>query len=120
MSLPTADMEPAGYVVMQHSVRSGQPALAYRRWSDRIPSVFAREVRQNAHRGGSTDDDPDCLATLRHYRSLMGMAQEVRKPLFALRPADGAIGGHQQAVRDCRRDFKHLAEAIAARCGLAW
>lgn len=120
MSLPTADMEPAGYVVMQHSVRSGQPALAYRRWSDRIPSVFAREVRQNAHHGESTDDDPDCLATLRHYRSLMGMAQEVRKPLFELRPADGAIGGHQQAVRDCHRDFKQLAEAIAAQCGLAW
>ena len=120
MSLPTADMAPAGYVVMQQSVRFGQPALAYRRWSDRIPSVFAREVRQNAHHSESTDDDPDCLATLRHYRSLMGMAQEVRKPLFALRPADGAIGGHQQAVRDCHRDLKRLAETIATRCGLAW
>ncbi len=120
LSLPTADMEPAGYVVMQHSVRSGRPARAYRRWTARIPSVFGREVRQQDHQGESTDDDPECLATLRHYRSLMGMAQEARKPLFALRPADGAIGGHQQAVRDCYRDFKHLAEVIAARCGLAW
>lgn len=120
LALPTADMQPAGYVVMQHSVRSGQPARAYRRWTARIPSVFAREVRQGTHRGDSTDDDPDCLATLRHYRSLMGMAQEARKPLFALKPADGAIGGHQQAVRDCSRGFKRLAEAIATRCELSW
>ena len=121
LSLPEADMCPAGYVVMQHAVRSGGPARAYRKWMERIPSVYREEVTQAS--GGdarTTDDDPECLATLRHYRSLMAMAQEARKPLFALRTADGAIGGHQQAVQDCRRDFRTLAQAVATRCDLAW
>jgi chromosome partitioning protein len=65
------------------------------------------------------DRDPHCLATLKHYRSLMALAQEARKPMFQLRPADGAVGGHQTAVSDCYRDFEALARRIADRCGIA-
>ena len=61
---------------------------------------------------------PHCLATLKHFRSLMPFAQEARKPMFALRPADGAIGGHVYAVQDCYRDFKRLALAVAERVGI--
>ena len=46
----------------------------------------------------------------------MPHAQEVRKPMFALRPADGAIGGHANAVQDCCRGFRALAREIARRC----
>ena len=56
--------------------------------------------------------------TLRNYRSLMPMAQEARKPMFDLSPADGAIGSHAQLVRVCERDFRQLAEAIAQASGL--
>jgi hypothetical protein len=59
------------------------------------------------------------LATLKHYRSLMPLAQEAHKPMFRLRPADGAIGGHAQAVRACHEDFRRLAQAIASRCDVA-
>jgi hypothetical protein len=59
--------------------------------------------------------DPDRLGRLKDYRSLMPMAQEARKPIFLLRPADGAFGGHQQAVSDCYQDFKHLAQQIWTR-----
>lgn len=58
------------------------------------------------------------MAALRHYRSLMPLAQEARKPMFFLKPADGAIGGHAAAVQDCYRDFKKLAQQIAQRCGI--
>jgi hypothetical protein len=47
----------------------------------------------------------------------MPMAQEANKPMFLLKPADGAIGGHQQAVLDCCRGFKKLAQVILARAG---
>ncbi len=40
------------------------------------------------------------------------MAQEARKPVFALRPADGAFGGHQQAVQRAYADFEGLADRI--------
>jgi hypothetical protein len=43
----------------------------------------------------------------------------VRKPMFLLRPADGAFGGHQQAVQDCYADFKKLTQKIMKRCGVS-
>ena len=48
----------------------------------------------------------------------MPMAQEARRPMFLLRPADGAFGGHQQAVLECYADFRSLALKIVERCGL--
>jgi hypothetical protein len=46
------------------------------------------------------------------------MAQEARKPMFHLRPADGALGGHLYAVQDCYADFEALARRLAERCGV--
>jgi len=48
----------------------------------------------------------------------MPMAQEARKPMFLLKPADGAIGGHQTAVSNCRDDFKALTKRILTSVGL--
>ena len=111
LSLPEGEMEPAGYIVMQHAVYANRPVKAYQKWANRIPDAYREEVTDH---GG----EPGCLATLKHYRSLMAMAHEARKPMFHLRAADGALGGHLYAVGDCRRDFKNLAVAIARRCGL--
>ena len=36
--------------------------------------------------------------------------------MFALKPADGAFGGHQQAVQSCYADFKALTLEIMQRC----
>jgi chromosome partitioning protein len=44
------------------------------------------------------------------------MAQDALKPMFHLKPADGALGGHIYAVQDCYDHFKKLAAAIAKRC----
>ena len=60
----------------------------------------------------------DCPAKLKHYRSLVPMAQEVRKPIFHLTSADGAIGSHSYAVQGAWSDFKTLAMAILDRIGL--
>jgi chromosome partitioning protein len=46
------------------------------------------------------------------------MAQDARKPVFDLKPADGAFGGHQAAVQGSRRDFAELAGAVAAAVDL--
>lgn len=58
------------------------------------------------------------MATLKDYRSLMPMVQEARKPMFHLKPADGAIGAHVQAVQNCYRDFRALAAEVAGRADL--
>ena len=119
--LPQGAMTPVGYVVLQHAVRQDRPVKAYQRWLDRVPSVYSQWVlAEAAEPHPPAEDDPHCLATLKHYRSLMPLAQAVRKPMFSLTPADGAIGGHLQAARACHRDFSTLAETLAGRCGLSW
>jgi len=118
--LPQGEMNPIGYVVQQHSVRLKRPVKAYDRWINRMPEVYAKALLGD-HRGpfpSTPEDDPHCLATLKHYRSLVPLAQEARKPIFDLTAADGAIGNHAKAVSEARADFAALADAIVARIGL--
>jgi len=120
LSTPPGTMVPAGYAVLQHAVRLDRPVKAYNRWMSRIPSVYREAVLGKA--GGAlvnVSNDPHCLATLKHYRSLMPLAQEARKPMFFLKAADGALGGHAYAVQECYRDFRVLARQIARRCELS-
>ena len=121
LSIPSGTMQPAGYVVMQHAVRLDRPVKAYDRWMTRIPTVYREAVldEHTAQVPMSVEQDPHRLAALKHYRSLMPLAQEARKPMFFLKPADGAIGGHTKAVQDCYQDFRDLARTVAHRCGVA-
>jgi len=116
LKLPSGSMKPVGYIVMQHSVRLDRPVKAYDRWIERIPDVYRNAVLgQPGESNISVGDDPHCLALLKHYRSLMPLAQEAHKPMFHLKPADGAIGAHVMAVRGAKQDFDNLAKEIAKR-----
>lgn len=111
--MPSGAMKPIGYILQQHSVRLDRPVKAYDRWINRVPSAY-RECVLAGEDGGQDH----CLAQLKHYRSLMPMAQEARRPIFLLRAADGAIGAHYQAVQEVYRDFRKLAERILNRIGV--
>lgn len=120
LSMPAGSMQPAGYIVMQHGIRDSRPVMAYQRWMDRIPGVYRQAVLDEP----STDStlvsgDPYNLALLKHYRSLMPMAMQAHKPIFYLKPADGAIGAHIEATRSCYQDFLKLARKIALGAGVA-
>jgi cellulose biosynthesis protein BcsQ len=116
--LPDGNMTPIGYVVMRHSVQAGRPARAFSRWIQRIPGAYHREILdENGSVPDRVESDPHCLAILKDYRSLMPLAQEARKPMFSLRPADGAFGGHQAAVQGCADDFRRLSQRIMKACG---
>jgi chromosome partitioning protein len=110
LALPTGDMRPAGYVLLQHGVRLGRPVEAYQRWMRRIPDVYRTTVLDQEGAAPLLDTDPNCLAQLKHYRSLIPLAQDARKPVFDLKPADGAFGGHQAAVLAARRTSKRWPE----------
>ena len=118
--LPGGRMEPVGYLCQQPGIRLDRPVKAYDRWVQQIPGVYRRDVL-----GASSDtssrltDDPYCLAIIKHYRSLIPMAQEHRKPIFNLTSADGAIGSHAHAVSDAKNDFRQLAQKIAGKINLA-
>jgi cellulose biosynthesis protein BcsQ len=116
LELPSGKIEPLGYVIMQHGIRDNQPPKAYQRWIERFPSTYRKSVLDKPdEKIPLAEDDYFNLSMLKHYRSLMPMAMESRKPVFALKPADGAIGAHGQAVRLAYNDFKALAEKIMKR-----
>lgn len=117
--LPQGKMQPIGYLCQQHGVRLDRPVKAYDKWVQRIPEVYRESVlNEPATKKIRQEEDPYCLATIKHYRSLIPMAQERRKPIFNLTSADGAIGSHANAVQDAKKDFKQLAEKIAGKIGM--
>jgi cellulose biosynthesis protein BcsQ len=117
--LPLGTMSPIGYLCQQPILRLDRPIRAYDKWEQRIPAVYREDVLQEKPVAEMRqEDDPYCLAVIKHYRSLIPMGQEHRKPIFNLTPADGAIGSHAGAVQDARKDFRLLAEKIAAKIGV--
>ena len=120
LALPNGLMNPVGYIVQQHSARLDRPVQAYDRWTRRIPTVY-RESVFNEITGRAPDhpvDDSECLATLKHYRSLVPLAQEARKPIFELTSADGALGSHITSVHNAHKDFAALAKTICQRLSI--
>lgn len=120
ISMPKGEIRPIGYVVMQHGFRDSRPVKANQQWMNRIPSVYRQAVLdESLDHLPSVETDPYKLALLKHYRSLMSMAMEARKPIFSLKAVDGAIGAHGDAVRDCYKDFLNLAKRVTASVGIA-
>lgn len=119
LSVPAGSMEPIGYVISQLSAYQGRIQRAHLDWVRKIPASYREAVLgQPAAPAPLQGDDAHMLAGIKHYRSLMPLAQDARKPVFALRPADGAIGGQAQAVAEAHADFENLAREIAKRCGI--
>ena len=121
LRLPTGTMEPAGYVVLQHAVRMDRPIKAYDHWIAEIPREYRKSIlgENLVHSIIPITRDQHCLALLKHYRSLMPLAQEAHKPMFHLKPADGAIGSHMQSVQGVDKDFRQLAISIAQRTNIS-
>lgn len=121
LSLPDGRMEPIGYVLGQDAVQLSRPTEAHDRWRSLIPGVYRESVMRETGASAIIEPKSDlyCLATLKPFRSMLPMVREARKPMFHLKPADGAIGGHAQAVQGSYKDFQVLAQAIAHRCGIA-
>lgn len=115
---PAGAMQPVGYVLMQHAERLGRPTKAYAKWQARLPHAYRESVLADPAQPAIAEPDPHQIHRIKHYRSLMPMAMEARKPMFALRPSDGAIGAHQANVQQCYDDFRALVEEIVKRTGI--
>lgn len=117
VAIPENYTIPAGYIIMQYSAKESRPVTSYLKWANRIPKIFAEYVLGEPNEKVNTvDDDTNCIGLLRHYRSLAPMSMESHKPIFLLKPADGAIGAHAYAVQKSYEEFKILTESILDRC----
>ena len=113
LKIPQGKMIPLGYIAMLHAERESRPTIAYQRWLERIPQVYRSEILNDTESEvPSLEADPNRLGSLKHYRSLMPMAQDARKPIFFLKPADGIVGAHYYSVQDAYRDFEQLSKSI--------
>lgn len=113
-ALPSGNMQPLGYVVRRRVVRLDRPVQALHKWIGRIPGEYRRAVLQcDAPTTPTIDADEHLLANLQEYRSLMPLAQEANKPMFMLKPADGALGAYMNAVVSCYQDYRSLAQKIS-------
>ncbi len=101
---------------MQYSAKESRPVKSYLRWANRIPSVFSEFVLGKNSQINSVENDSHCIALLKHYRSLAPMSMESHKPIFLLKPADGAIGAHVYAVQKSYEEFEALTKKIIERC----
>ena len=67
--------------MLQYSVRLDRPAIAYGKWMAKNSIVLSKvcllDVPGNVP--SKVEDDEHCFAILKHYRSLMPMAQEASK-----------------------------------------
>ncbi|MDR1463179.1 MAG: AAA family ATPase [Azoarcus sp.] len=120
LDMPGGLMEPIGYIVSQHGVLESRPVKSYQRWLNRIPLTYRESVLgKKTAQTPKPEKDNYALALLKHYRSLISMAMDAHKPIFALKSADGAIGSHIEAVHACHEDFLNLAKKIADRINIA-
>jgi len=105
---------------MQPNLYGGNVMQAYDRWLRDIPAEYAQFVLERPRPESlAVEEDPFCLKVLKHYRSLMSLAQVARKPIFKLTAADGAIGAHSQAARQVGAEFGGLAQVVVDRIGAA-
>lgn len=107
-TLPEGRMIPLGYIIMRHSMRHDRPVKSYKKWMDKMPDIYKNYIKPPVQ----SKENEYLLDHLKDYRSLMPMAQEKTKPIFLLKPGDGAIGAHYQAVQSCYNDFKQLTHKI--------
>lgn len=114
------DFVPRGYIVQQHLARSDRPGRGCQRWASQIPAVFHAEVLETPKKRwpASVEDDSQCIALLKHFASLVPIAQHARKPIFDLKQADGIGGGQVQAVARARQEFTDLGRVISRLLGI--
>ncbi len=117
--LPKGNMHVLGYVAMQHQERLYRPVQAYKQWVDRIPVDYRKYIvdppAESASGVPKIEDDPYALALLRHYKSIIPIGQEARKPIFSLKTADGVSGSQLTTVRAAYSDFHALAINILGK-----
>jgi cellulose biosynthesis protein BcsQ len=111
-------MTPVGYVVQEHAPRLAETSGASP--VTRLSAEYGRSVlREIETLGHSLASEPSCIGAIKPFHSLQRMAAEARRPMFSLRPADGAVGSHALAVQEAYRDYRALTLEILRRVGVA-
>lgn len=108
---PPDRMQPIGYIVTLRPMRLNEPPSD----QPRLMRQIADEYRAHVLGQLPADGEPDELARMPDYTSLVDSAVRAHKPLFALTPADNVVGAHLSLVRLVRNHYRELAERLIDR-----
>lgn len=115
--LPLHEFRPIGYIVQQHLARADRIPSGYQRWATMIPDFFHRYVlgEEDVSPELKIEMDPQCLTFIKHYASLVPLAQQAGKPIFDLKQADGIGGTQQKGVSRFRKEFESTVMQICRK-----
>lgn len=119
LNLPPGGLQPIGYVIFQPPIRLDHGTNMYAKWTMQIPISYHQTMLNEAENNRpALKDDPHFLILFKGHYSVIPMAQEARKPIFHLKPADGALGAYLKMVQSASMEFQQLARKIAKRVGV--
>ena len=119
LNLPQGKLQPIGYVIFQPPIRLDHGTNMYAKWTMQIPTSYHQTMfNETEENVPFLKDDPHFLILFKGHYSVIPMAQEARKPIFHLKPADGALGAHLKIVQSAYVEFQQLARKIAKRVGV--
>lgn len=116
--LPRGEPSPLGYLSQQFSVYRQQPAAAYKRWSDKIPSSYSEGITIPLSKAGIAVPPGDAkLGEVRNLSSLIPIAQRTNQAVFELSGIE-ARGAQHTRARDTYDLFNNVATNIEERLTL--
>lgn len=111
--VPRGAPEMLGYVVLRYQLYAGGSLPSRKHVLEQLPSVFRQALIPEATGPvPAVEGDPFCLGVVREHVSLSDIGREAGKPIFKLRPADGATGSHRAAVAQAHEQFERLARRV--------
>lgn len=116
---PEKHLSVAGYVVQDRAYYYDRPADLPDQWRDRVRREYERSI---IHEPGvlkqSVSESARPLASIRYHTGLLPLAEDARKPLFRLTPADGVFDDQIREVTSSYQDFETVARRVAETCGV--
>lgn len=108
LNLPYGLFETKNYITSLTNP-NGKYLKAFKPMStDKATVGFRREIL------GQSGTEKINLGEFHNYSSLEHLSIQAQKPYFALAPADGAIGAHQEAVRSAYSEIENITRNILA------
>lgn len=109
-----------GYVSQQYTAKKNasgerQAVRAYERIMQQIPSAIGKSIVQS-HQSEPEGMEYE-LGTIPNLHSLIPLSQLHRKPLFALKSADGIVGSHFTRVARAEEIFSSIADRFEENMG---
>lgn len=117
--IPRKQLSIAGFIMQEGAYYCDRPADVPERWRDRVRREYERSIIHEPgvqYQGGSESARP--LATIRDQIVLSELAEDARKPMFRLTPADGVYDGQTREVTASYHDYENVARSVAESCGI--